>query len=230
MIVQDVINHIEDLAPLAYAEDFDNVGLLVGNSKMLITGVLVTLDTLESVVDEAIDKNCNLIISFHPIIFKGLKSLTGKNYVERTVIKAIKNNIALYAIHTALDNSINGVNAIICNTLGLKNKKILIPQKGTIKKLTTYVPLEHAQTLRSHLFKSGAGNIGNYDNCSFNIEGEGTYRGNENSNPVIGKKGELSQEKEVLEMQIKSTAEDEFVSEELFKLSQEKEALEMQIQ
>lgn len=197
MIVQDVINHIEDLAPLAYAEDFDNVGLLVGNSKMSITGVLVTLDTLESVVDEAIEKNCNLIISFHPIIFKGLKSLTGKNYVERTVIKAIKNNIALYAIHTALDNSINGVNAIICNTLGLKNKKILIPQKGTIKKLTTYVPLEHAQTLRSHLFKSGAGNIGNYDNCSFNIEGEGTYRGNENSNPVIGKKGELSQEKEV---------------------------------
>ena len=197
MIVQDVINHIENLAPLTYAEDFDNVGLLVGNSKMPITGVLITLDTLECVVDEAIDKNCNLIISFHPIIFKGLKSLTGKDYVERTVIKAIKNNIALYAIHTALDNSINGVNAIICDTLGLKNKTILIPQKGTIKKLTTYVPLENAQMLRSQLFKSGAGNIGNYDNCSFNVEGEGTYRGNENSNPVIGTKGTLSQEKEI---------------------------------
>ena len=197
MIVQDVINHIEDLAPLAYAEDFDNVGLLVGNTKMSITGVLVTLDTIESVVDEAIDKNCNLIISFHPIIFKGLKSLTGKNYVEKTVIKAIKNNIALYAIHTALDNSIDGVNAIICDTLGLKNKKILIPQKGTIKKLSTYVPIENAQKLRTQLFKAGAGNIGNYDNCSFNVEGEGTYRGNENSNPVIGTKGQLSREKEV---------------------------------
>ncbi|MEM5564098.1 Nif3-like dinuclear metal center hexameric protein [Psychroserpens sp. AS72] len=197
MVVQDVINHLEALAPLYYAEDFDNVGLLVGDINTTVSGVLVTLDTIESVVDEAIEKNCNLIVSFHPIIFKGLKSLTGKDYVERTVLKAIKNDIAIYAIHTALDNAIKGVNDIICNTLGLENKKILIPQKGTIKKLTTYVPLGNANTLRSQLFKAGAGNIGNYDNCSFNTEGVGTYRGNENSNPTLGKKGELHEEKEI---------------------------------
>jgi dinuclear metal center YbgI/SA1388 family protein len=197
MIVQDVINYLEALAPLAYAEDFDNVGLLVGDKNTNISGVLVTLDTLESVVDEAIQKKCNLIVSFHPIIFKGLKSLTGKSYVERTVLKAIKNDIAIYAIHTALDNALKGVNDIICNTLGLTNKTILIPQKGTIKKLTTYVPIGNANALRSQLFKAGAGNIGNYDNCSFNTEGKGTYRGNEASNPTLGKKGELHEEKEV---------------------------------
>nr|WP_321231734.1 Nif3-like dinuclear metal center hexameric protein [uncultured Psychroserpens sp.] len=197
MIVQDVINHLEALAPIAYAEDFDNVGLLIGDKNAKISGVLVTLDTLETVVDEAIEKDCNLIVSFHPIIFKGLKSLTGKNYVERTVLKAIKNDIAIYAIHTALDNALKGVNDIICNTLGLVNKSILIPQKGTIKKLTTYVPVGNANTLRTQLFKVGAGNIGNYDNCSFNAEGTGTYRGNEGSNPTLGKKGELHEEQEV---------------------------------
>ncbi|WP_040248340.1 Nif3-like dinuclear metal center hexameric protein [Psychroserpens mesophilus] len=196
MIVKDVINYLEDLAPLNYAEDFDNVGLLVGDQQAPVTGILVTLDTLEAVVDEAIAKNCNLIVSFHPIIFKGLKTITGKSYVERTVLKAIKNDIAIYAIHTALDNALKGVNDIICNTLGLKNKKILIPQKGTIKKLTTYVPTKNANALRSELFKAGAGNIGNYDSCSFNTEGKGTYRGNESSNPKVGKKGELHEEPE----------------------------------
>ena len=196
MIVQDVINHLHDLAPLAYAEDFDNVGLLVGDKNQSVSGVLVTLDTLEAVVDEAIDTNCNLIVSFHPIIFKGLKKLTGKTYVERVVIKAIKNNIAIFSIHTALDNAIEGVNSIICDQLGLKNKKILIPQSGTIKKLQTYVPKTNAEALRQALFNAGAGNIGNYESCSFNVDGEGTYMGNENSNPVIGKKGELHTETE----------------------------------
>ncbi|MFK7781587.1 Nif3-like dinuclear metal center hexameric protein [Psychroserpens sp.] len=196
MIVKDVISYLEELAPLNYAEDFDNVGLLVGNKQTEVSGVLVTLDTLEAVIDEAIEKNCNLIVSFHPIIFKGLKKITGKSYVERTVLKAIKNDIAIYAIHTALDNALKGVNDIICNTLGLTNKKILIPQKGTIKKLTTYIPTKNAEALRAELFKAGAGNIGNYDNCSFNTEGIGTYKGNENSDPQIGKKGELHKEEE----------------------------------
>ena len=196
MIVQDVINHLHDLAPLAYAEDFDNVGLLVGDKYQKITGVLVTLDTLEAVVDEAIEKKCNLIVSFHPIIFKGLKKLTGKNYVERVVIKAIKNNIAIFAIHTALDNAFQGVNSIICNQLGLQNKRILIPQKDTIKKLTTYVPNAEADALREALFSNGAGNIGNYDACSFNVEGNGTFRGNEASNPTKGEKGKLHTEAE----------------------------------
>ncbi len=196
MQIKDVINVLEALAPLHYAEDFDNVGLLVGDKNNTVSGVLVTLDTLEAVVDEAIEKNCNLIVSFHPIIFKGLKSLTGKNYVERTVLKAIKNDIAIYAIHTALDNALKGVNDIICDTLGLVNKKILIPQKGTIKKLTTYVPNNAAEALRTALFNAGAGNIGNYENCSFNTEGKGTYKGNEHSNPTLGTKGELHTEPE----------------------------------
>ncbi|MBR9846855.1 MAG: Nif3-like dinuclear metal center hexameric protein [Algicola sp.] len=196
MIVKDVITYLEELAPLNYAEDFDNVGLLVGDKQAKISGILVTLDTLEAVVDEAIEKKCNLIISFHPIIFKGLKKITGKTYVERTVLKAIKNDIAIYAIHTALDNALKGVNDIICNTLGLTNKRILIPQKGTIKKLTTYVPTKNAEALRTELFKAGAGNIGNYDSCSFNTEGKGTYRGNASSNPKVGKKGELHEEPE----------------------------------
>lgn len=196
MIIKDVINYLEELAPLAYAEDFDNVGLLVGDKNTKLTGVLVTLDTIESVVDEAIEKNCNLIVSFHPIIFKGIKKLNGNNYVERVVIKAIQHNIAIFAIHTALDNALQGVNNIICDTLELTNRKILIPQKGTIKKLTTYVPKDDAENLRQSLFKSGAGTIGNYSNCSFNTEGIGTFEGNENSNPVIGTKGKLHKEQE----------------------------------
>lgn len=196
MIVQDVINHLEKLAPLAYAEDFDNVGLLVGDKNTKLTGVLVTLDTLETVVDEAIAKKCNLIVSFHPIIFKGLKKLTGKSYVERVVMKAIKHNIAIYAIHTALDNAILGVNNMICNQLELINKRILIPQSETIKKLTTYVPVNEAEQLRTALFNEDAGTIGNYSNCSFNVEGYGTYKGNENSNPTKGEKGTTHTEAE----------------------------------
>ena len=196
MKIRDITTCIEEIAPLNYAEDFDNVGLLIGNYNTEVTGVLITLDTLENIVDEAIEKNCNLIVSFHPIIFSGLKKLNGNNYVERVVLKAIKNDIAIYAMHTALDNSFQGVNAKICEVLGLQNKRVLIPQKNTIKKLTTYVPHNNAREVRRALFNTGAGTIGNYDNCSFNTEGYGTYKGNENSNPVIGEKGKLHTEKE----------------------------------
>ena len=196
MIIKDITNYLEELAPLNYAEDFDNVGLLVGNYTTEVSGVLVTLDTLEETVDEAIANNCNLIVSFHPIIFGGLKKLNGNSYVERVVLKAIQNNIAIYATHTALDNSKKGVSAKMCEVLGLENTKILIPKKGIIKKLTTFVPTENATALRNSLFESGAGNIGNYDNCSFNITGEGTYRGNGNSNPTLGEKEKLHTEKE----------------------------------
>ncbi|GAB4155611.1 MAG: Nif3-like dinuclear metal center hexameric protein [Winogradskyella sp.] len=198
MTVQDVINKLQDLAPLNYAEDFDNVGLLVGDKNQNVSGILVTLDTLEAVVDEAIENNCNLIVSFHPIVFKGLKKLTGKTYVERVVIKAIKYNIAIFSIHTALDNAFQGVNSIICNQLELQNKKILIPQSGTLKKLQTYVPKDYAESLRTALFEAGAGNIGNYDSCSFNLQGTGTYRGNEDSNPSVGEAGKFHEENETL--------------------------------
>lgn len=196
MTVNGVTTILEQLAPLGYAENFDNVGLLVGDAKMEVQGILVTLDTLENVVDEALAKNCNLIISFHPIIFKGLKKITGRNYVERTVLKAIKNDIAIYAIHTALDNSIYGVNDKICNVLGLTNTRILIPRKETIKKLVTYVPLENSDAVKTALFKAGAGAIGNYSDCSFSTEGIGSYKANENANPVKGTIGTIHFEKE----------------------------------
>ncbi|MCD9609767.1 Nif3-like dinuclear metal center hexameric protein [Tenacibaculum maritimum] len=189
MTIKDITSYIEELAPLAYAEDFDNVGLLVGNYQTKVTGILVTLDTLEKTIDEAIANNCNLIVSFHPIIFSGLKKLNGNNYVERVVLKAIQNNIAIYATHTALDNSNNGVSAKMGAVLGLQNLKVLLPKKGLIKKLTTYVPPTEANHLRKALFEAGAGTIGNYSNCSFNVEGKGSYKGNDNSNPVKGEKG-----------------------------------------
>ncbi len=197
MTVQDVIHQLDDLSPMAYAEDFDNVGLLVGVRDMTVKGILVTLDTLEAVVDEAIQKNCNLIVSFHPIIFSGLKKITGSTYVERVVMKAIKHEIAIFAIHTALDNAIKGVNDMMCEQLGLVNRKILMPKAETIKRLTTYVPTSEADALRKALFDAGGGEIGNYSNCSFNIIGKGTFKGNESSQPTLGEKGSMHEEEEV---------------------------------
>lgn len=217
MKIKDITNCIEEIAPLSYAEDFDNVGLLIGDFDTNVTGVLVTLDTLETIIDEAIEKKCNLIVSFHPIIFSGLKKLNGKNYVEKVVLKAIKNDIAIYAMHTALDNSIIGVNAKICEILGLINTKILIPQKHTIKKLTTYAPIKNAEKVRQALFDAGAGMIGNYENCSFNTNGIGTYKGNENSNPSIGEKGEIHSEKETLISVIFEKHKEQNILAELFK-------------
>lgn len=196
MIVKEVTNILEALAPLEYAEDFDNVGLLVGDSQSQLTGILVTLDTLEHVVDEAIAKNCNLIISFHPIIFSGLKKITGRTYVERVVLKAIQHGISIYCMHTALDNAQEGVNAKICEILGLQKTSILIPKKQTIKKLTTYVPIAHSEDLKQALYASGAGDIGNYSNCSFELEGIGNFIGDANSAPTVGKPGKKQIEKE----------------------------------
>ena len=156
MKVNDVIHILEELAPLSYSEDFDNTGLLVGDANETVSGILVTLDTLEDVVDEALEHNCNLIVSFHPILFKGLKKITGETYVERVILKAIKHDIAIFAIHTALDNAWNGVNAMMCEKLDLRNRNILIPQSGTINKLVTFVPSENAVVVREALFDAGA--------------------------------------------------------------------------
>jgi dinuclear metal center YbgI/SA1388 family protein len=197
MIVKNFMMAMEELCPSYYAEDFDNTGLLVGEPSMPVTGALITLDTLETVVDEAIEKKCNLIISFHPIIFSGLKKLNNSSYVERVIHKAIKNDIAIYAMHTALDNISHGVNAMISEKLHLQNTSILIPKPNTIKKLTTYVPKANAEKVRNALFEAGGGSIGNYDMCSFNINGIGTFNGNEKSNPAIGTPGITQFEKEI---------------------------------
>lgn len=186
MTISEVISKIELRIPLQQAEDFDNVGLLCGVPDRNVSGILVCHDALENVVDEAIQKNCNLIVCFHPIIFSGLKSLTGKNYVERAVLKAIENKIAIYAIHTAFDNDFFGVNHGICSHLGLKDLKILQPKKNNLKQLTVFVPKEQSEQVKEALFSAGAGNIGFYDECSFTLNGNGTFRPTEGSNPFSG--------------------------------------------
>lgn len=185
MTIKEVISIIEKQIAMPQAEDFDNVGLLCGIPSRNVSGVLVCHDALENVVDEAIAKNCNFVVCFHPIIFSGLKSLTGKNYVERAVLKAIENKVAIYAIHTAFDNDYSGVNAGICNALGLKNLKILQPKKNNLKQLNVYVPSDYSEQLKEALFSAGAGNIGFYDECSFKTEGNGTFRPIEGSNPFF---------------------------------------------
>jgi dinuclear metal center YbgI/SA1388 family protein len=197
MIVKDITQLLEDYAPLAYQEDYDNAGLLVGNFNQKINKVLICLDCTEAVIDEAIKENCDLIIAHHPIIFKGIKKLNGKNYVERVIIKAIENKIALYAIHTNLDNVINGVNGKICNKLSLINRKILSPKKQNLKKLVTFIPVNNAEDVKEAIFNAGAGNIGNYSNCSFNTLGNGTFKANKNTNPFVGEQDKLHTEEEL---------------------------------
>jgi len=197
MKIKDITNYLESIAPLSLQESYDNAGLITGNKNTEITGVLVTLDTIPEVIDEAIEMNANLIISHHPIIFKGLKKINGANYIEQTIIKAIKNDIAIYAVHTNLDNISEGVNAILCNKLGLINCKPLLPKKNQLRKLVTFVPQNHIEKVREAIFVAGAGQIGNYDNCSFNAEGIGTFRAGTNTNPFVGEKNKLHKEPEI---------------------------------
>lgn len=197
MKVKDVINYLDSIAPRQFQEHYDNVGLIIGSDVEEVNGVLVCLDCIESVVDEAIDKNCNLIVAHHPIIFDGLKKINGANYIERTVIKAIKNNISIYAIHTNLDNVIDGVNGEIANKLKLVNRKILSPKDDLLIKLAVFVPLKNAEEVRNAIFEAGGGCIGNYSDCSFNVVGKGSFKGGDEANPVIGEKGHLHFEEEV---------------------------------
>src|SRR6195952_5873095 len=196
MKLSQLTTYLESLAPLAYQEDYDNAGLIVGKPEQEVYQALISLDCTEAVIDEAINNNCQVIISHHPIVFRGLKKFNGKTYVERVVEKAIRNNIALFAIHTNLDSVLTGVNAKICETLGLENCRILAPKHGLLKKLVTYVPTGHVDQVRNALFHAGAGNIGNYSECSFNADGTGTFKGNENSDPYVGEPGVLHAEEE----------------------------------
>lgn len=213
MKLQELIRFLEQWAPPAYQEDYDNSGLLVSGHADTAKA-LITLDCTEAILDEAIAKGCDLVVAHHPIIFKGLKRLTGKNYVERTVMKAVQNNISLYAIHTNLDNVQTGVNRKIGELLGLENMQILAPKKRLLKKLFTFVPHEKADEVRNALFASGAGGIGDYIECSFNAEGFGTFKAREGTNPYVGKINEQHREPETkmeiifpayLEMQVIST-------------------------
>lgn len=197
MQLKKIISIIEEFAPLSLQESYDNAGLIVGNDNDEISGILICLDSTEAIINEAIATNCNLIIAHHPIVFSGLKKLNGKTYIERTIIKAIKNNISIYAAHTNLDNAFNGVSFKMAEKLGLKNCSVLAPKSLLLKKIVTYCPVDYAETVRNALFENGAGSIGNYSACSFNLEGIGTFKGNENSTPFVGKQGQLHHENEV---------------------------------
>lgn len=189
MTINQVAKIMDELIPLGQAEGYDNVGLLCGRPENTVTGILVCHDVLEAVVDEAINKEVNLIVCFHPIIFKGLKKITGADYVQRSVLKAIENKIAIYAIHTAFDNDFFGVNHRICEKLGLENKKVLMPKKGDLHILQVYVPTDHEAKVQSALFNAGAGNIGFYDECSFSLAGKGTFRPKPGADPYDGEIG-----------------------------------------
>ena len=197
MKIKELVQVVEDIAPLSLQESYDNSGLLVGSEDEDVKSALITLDVTEEVLDEAISGGYGIIIAHHPVIFGGIKKLNGKNYVENIVIKAIKNNIALYAVHTNIDNAGNGLNAILGKKLGLKNLKVLKPGASSLKKLVVFCPVEHAENVRKAMFDAGAGHIGNYDGCSYNTEGFGTFRALEGANPYVGELGELHYEKEI---------------------------------
>lgn len=191
--LKKIIAELEKWAPTTWQEGYDNAGLLTGSPDWVIKRALITLDVTEDVVQEAIQKNANLIIAHHPIIFKGLKKLTGHTYVERTLIAAIKNDIAIYAIHTNLDNVHNGVNRKIADKLGLLNPKILARKHGTLRKLSFFVPVENTSRVLDAIFQTGAGSIGEYSECSFRVEGTGTFKPSVNANPHIGTQNQLEQ-------------------------------------
>lgn len=197
MKLNQLVGELNKWAPFAYQESYDNSGLLVGEAHQEIEKILITLDITEEIIEEAIRGGFQLIISHHPVIFKGMKSLTGKTAEERVVMRALKNDIAIIALHTNLDNVKHGVNAKIADLLGLKNFKILLPQQGLLKKLVVYIPRNHLSEVRQAIFNAGAGHIGNYDHCSFGSEGIGTFKGNEESDPFVGSPGTLHEEAEV---------------------------------
>jgi len=196
MKIKEVIKILEEAAPVQLQESYDNSGLAIGNPEAEVTAALCTIDITEAVLDEALRLGANLIISHHPVIFHGIKSITGRNDNEKIIIRTIKNDIAIYSAHTNIDNIANGVNQKICEKIDLTNCQVLQPLKNHLFKLVTFVPVDSGNKIREAIFNSGAGHIGNYDSCSYNTEGLGTFKGDENTNPYIGEKGKLHTEKE----------------------------------
>src|SRR5215470_14295323 len=197
MKIFEIINSIETFVPLALQDDFDNSGLQIGNVFSEVKGILLCLDITENVIDEAIEQACNLIISHHPLLFNPLKKLIGQTYIERCVEKACKNNISIYSAHTNLDCVVGGINFRLAEKIGLQNVKVLRHKKGELLKLVTFVPLEQAETVRNALFDAGAGNVDDYDSCSFNSVGEGTFRAKANAHPFVGECEKFHIEKEI---------------------------------
>ena len=196
--IKDIVDEIEKFAPTAYQESYDNSGLITGDPETEAKGVLLCFDVTEKIVDEAICKNLNMIVSHHPVIFYGLKRLTGKTPTERIIIKAVKNDAAIYCAHTNLDSVSGGISTTLARKLGLEDIKILSPKQNRLLKLSVFAPCDHAETVRSAMFAAGAGTIGKYDCCSYNTEGYGTFRAGEGARPFVGTSGEYHREPETL--------------------------------
>lgn len=196
LAIRDITDYLEGIAPLSFQEDYDNSGLIIGDEDAMASGCIIGLDLTERLIDEAINANCNFIITHHPVIFGQLKRLTGKSVTERLVAMALKADIAVYAIHTNLDNILGGVNKMLCDKIGLTDLRILRKQSGMLKKLITFCPGPYAETVRAALFHAGAGHIGKYDQCSFNLDGIGTFRAGEGADPFTGRIGEIHYESE----------------------------------
>lgn len=218
MKIKEVITYLEKKFPLHWQEDFDNCGIQCGDKEREITGVMVCFDLSETVIDEAIAKNCNLIISHHPIIYRnGLKKIEPTNRVGKVVYKAIENKILLYSMHTNIDSGINGGNVLFAQKLGLQNIKVLSPKNDMFRKLVVFVPKESAAKLRTALFEAGSGALGNYVDCSYNMEGYGTFKPTEGAQPAIGQVGTAEQvAEERIEVVFPSTAQKKVI-EALFK-------------
>lgn len=197
MLVREITDYLEQQFPLSYQEDYDNCGLITGQKNAVIRGVLITLDVTPEILKEAMDNDCNMVIAHHPLIFKGIRRITGEDEIQEMLITSIKNDIAVYAIHTNLDNSAEGLNNYIAARLGLSNIRILSPRPGLLSKLATFCPEDHADAVRKAVFEAGAGHIGRYDSCSYNTKGEGTFRALEGADPYTGKINEFHVEKEV---------------------------------
>jgi len=197
MKIKSLISVLEDYAPISLQEGYDNSGLIIGHPEDEVKNALICLDVTEGVLKEAIDNGFGMIISHHPLIFRGINKINRKNSVERIIVNAIQHNIAIYAIHTNMDNIIQGVNGKIAQKLGLTNVSVLDTKKDLFRKIVTFCPHNYAEKVRNALFEAGAGQIGDYDKCSFNAEGTGTFKGNDETNPFVGAKNELHYEPEI---------------------------------
>lgn len=197
MKLKEIINYFEEIAPFSLQESYDNSGIQIGNPSREVKAALLCIDVTEDVVAEAVKTGSDLIISHHPLLYNGVRRLTGKTMVERVIEQSIRNDVSIISLHTNIDSVFNGVNGKICDKLGLKNRRVLSPVEGKLLKLVFFVPRSNAEDVRNAIFESGAGIIGNYDSCSFNLEGKGSFRAGENTTPHVGEKGKLHFEEEV---------------------------------
>jgi len=197
MILKDLCSYLDSAVPLSFQESYDNSGLQVGSPEKKISSAIITVDVTEDVIEEAITKKCDVIISHHPLIFGNLKRLAGSDSTQRTIIKAIKNDVAIYSAHTNLDVITNGISRKMADKLNLLNIRVLSPLKNRLLKLVTFIPEASLDDVREALFDAGAGVIGNYDRCAFVVKGTGSFRGNSKTDTYVGKKGEEHFEKEV---------------------------------